>query len=156
MAHENLRHLEHFFSSFLSSKEFWAALIGAVIGGLLTTAFLKQKNRKKMPKSLTFNKCKFPVSALLALPAERRSSLLLLGVLVNETNWPYKLLVKALHSLPRHPNEQSNDPELRTNFALTILLTTTLVGKIHEGWDFLCKGRLRMVVNEITLPDETK
>ena len=31
-----LEHLEHFFSSFLGSKEYWAALIGAVIGGLLT------------------------------------------------------------------------------------------------------------------------
>jgi hypothetical protein len=31
-----LQHLERFFSSFLSSKEFYAAFIGAVIGGLLT------------------------------------------------------------------------------------------------------------------------
>jgi|SRR6516165_7947115 hypothetical protein len=31
-----LEHLEHFLSSFLGSKEFWSALIGAVIGGVLT------------------------------------------------------------------------------------------------------------------------
>ena len=31
-----LKNLEHFLSSFLSSKEFYAALIGALIGGLLT------------------------------------------------------------------------------------------------------------------------
>jgi hypothetical protein len=31
-----LKHLEHFLSSFLSSKEFYAALIGAVIGGFMT------------------------------------------------------------------------------------------------------------------------
>ena len=34
-----LQHLEHFFSSLLSSKEFWAACLGAVIGGLLTGWF---------------------------------------------------------------------------------------------------------------------
>jgi hypothetical protein len=31
-----LKHLEHFLSSFFSSKEFYAALIGAVIGGFMT------------------------------------------------------------------------------------------------------------------------
>lgn len=31
-----LKNLEHFLSSLLSSKEFYAALIGAVIGGLMT------------------------------------------------------------------------------------------------------------------------
>jgi hypothetical protein len=31
-----LKNLEHFLSSFLSSKELYAALIGALIGGLLT------------------------------------------------------------------------------------------------------------------------
>jgi hypothetical protein len=31
-----LRHLEHFFSSLLISKEFWAAIVGAVVGGFLT------------------------------------------------------------------------------------------------------------------------
>jgi hypothetical protein len=34
-----LKNLEHFLSSFLGSKEFYAALIGAVIGGLLTGRF---------------------------------------------------------------------------------------------------------------------
>ena len=34
-----LKHLEHFLSSLFSSKEFYAALIGAVIGGLLTGRF---------------------------------------------------------------------------------------------------------------------
>jgi hypothetical protein len=29
-------HLEHFFSSLLSSKEFWAAILGALVGGLMT------------------------------------------------------------------------------------------------------------------------
>jgi hypothetical protein len=31
-----LQPLEHFFSWFLSSKEFWAAIVGAVIGGFMT------------------------------------------------------------------------------------------------------------------------
>jgi hypothetical protein len=31
-----LQHLEHFFSTLLGSKEFWAATLGAVFGGLIT------------------------------------------------------------------------------------------------------------------------
>ena len=44
-----LQHLERFFSSLLSSKEFWAASLGAVIGGLLTGwfALLAQKGAAK-------------------------------------------------------------------------------------------------------------
>jgi len=91
----------------------------------------------------------------LSLPAERRSSLLLLGVLVNETTWPYKL-VAALQSLPHAPNEPSGDPEQQANFALTILLTTTLVGKIYEGWDSLGKGRLGATVAGLSLPHEIR
>jgi hypothetical protein len=34
-----LQHLQHFFSSLLSSKEFWAAILGALIGGLMTGWF---------------------------------------------------------------------------------------------------------------------
>lgn len=34
-----LQHLERFFSSLLSAKEFWAAILGAFIGGLLTGWF---------------------------------------------------------------------------------------------------------------------
>jgi len=33
------QHLEHFFTSLLGSKEFWAAILGAVIGGLMTGWF---------------------------------------------------------------------------------------------------------------------
>jgi hypothetical protein len=109
-----------------------------------------------MSKRLAIYSYKFPVSALLALPAERRSSVLLLGILVNETTWPYKLLIKALNSLPRRPTGRSDNPEQETNFALTLLLTTTLVGKIYEGWNSLNKGRLGAIVNGLPLPDELR
>lgn len=44
-----LHHLEHFFSSLLSANEFWAAVLGALIGGLLTGwfALLAQKQAAK-------------------------------------------------------------------------------------------------------------
>jgi hypothetical protein len=44
-----LQHLEYFFSSLLSSKEFWAAILGALIGGLLAGwfALLAQKQAAK-------------------------------------------------------------------------------------------------------------
>jgi hypothetical protein len=44
-----LQHLEHFFSSLLSAKEFWAAILGALIGGLVAGwfALLAQKQAAK-------------------------------------------------------------------------------------------------------------
>jgi len=94
-----------------------------------------------MAKPLIVNRLKFPLSALWAMPAERRSALLLLGVLVNEANWLYKLFLKTAHSLPMRPTDNSNNPEVQANFSLSIFLTTTLVGKIYEGWDCICNGR---------------
>ena len=46
-----LQHLAHFFSSFFSSKEFWAALVGAVIGGVMAmlSALYTQKQAVSEP-----------------------------------------------------------------------------------------------------------
>jgi hypothetical protein len=109
-----------------------------------------------MAKPLIVKKLKFPLSALRAMPAERRSALLLLGVLVNETNWLYKLLLKTAQVLPKHPTDNSNDPEVQAKFSLTIFLTTTLVGKIHEGWDCICNEGLKAIVDGLSLCDELK
>jgi hypothetical protein len=40
------QHLEHFISSLLSAKEFWAAILGAVIGGLSTGWFALHAQEK--------------------------------------------------------------------------------------------------------------
>ncbi len=71
--------------------------------------------------------------ALNAMPSERRSALLMLGLFLNEANWLRKLLVGAVL-------ETSDDAEGRANFALASLMATTLVGKIFEGWDRIEKG----------------
>jgi hypothetical protein len=107
-----------------------------------------------MAKPLIGNRLKFPLSALWAMPAERRSALLLLGVLVNEANCLYKLLLKTAQVLAKRPTDDSNNPEVHANFSLTIFLTTTLVGKIYEGWDCICDDRLKATVDGLSLSDE--
>jgi hypothetical protein len=51
-------------------------------------------------KPLNLKKLKLPLSTLRAMPDERRSALLLLGLFLNEANWLRKLLVKAVKALP--------------------------------------------------------
>src|SRR5258708_25562625 len=92
-----------------------------------------KRKKNEMAKPLIVNRLKFPLSALWAMPAERRSALLLFGVLVNEANWLYKLFLKTAHSLPKRPTDNSNNPQVQTNFSLSISLSTTLVEKIYEG-----------------------
>jgi hypothetical protein len=116
--------------------------------------FLEQK--KTTPKPLIVKKFQFAFSALRALPAERRSAIMLFGVLVTQTNWLHKLLIKTTESLPKRPTDTTNDPESQANFALTILLLTTLVGKIHEGWKAMGKGKLRLTLAGLSLPAEIK
>jgi hypothetical protein len=98
----------------------------------------------------------FSFAAFRALPSEGRSSILLFGVLVTQTNWLHKLLIRITETLPKRPTDTTNDPESQANFALTILLLTTLIGKIHEGWLAIGKGSLRATLDTLTLPDDIK
>jgi len=40
------QHLQHFFSSLLASKEFWAAILGALVGGLMTGWFALRAQKR--------------------------------------------------------------------------------------------------------------
>jgi hypothetical protein len=90
---------------------------------------------KQMTKPLNIEKLTLPVSAIHAMAADQRSALLLLGLFLNEVNWLRKLLARAVSATP-------DEPEGQANFALTVLLATTLVGKVHEGWDRITEGTL--------------
>src|SRR5260370_26884479 len=105
-------------------------------------------------RPLAVNGLRSPASALKDLCEEQRSSLLLLGLIVNETNWLYKLLVKAVQGLPEVPAAHPDDPEEEARWALTLALTTTLVGKVHEGWKSIHKPRLRATLARLPLSDD--
>jgi hypothetical protein len=100
-----------------------------------------------MTKPLTVGKITLPVATIREMSAENRSALLLLGLFLNEANWLRKLLVRAALAI-------SDGPEGQASFALTMLLATTLAGKIHEGWDRISNGRMSGVLNQLTLSDE--
>ncbi len=87
------------------------------------------------------------MSKLKALEAKHRSALLLLGLFLNEANWLRKLLIKAVLGT-------SETPEGHANLALTVLLATTLAGKIHEGWNQITKGRLHAALKDVDLPKD--
>jgi hypothetical protein len=124
---------------------------------LVSEAIEKCLEQKKMTrKALVVKKFQFPFSALRALPAERQSAILLFGVLVTQTDWLHKLLIKITPLLPKRPTDTTNDPESQANFALTILLLTTLIGKIHEGWLAMGKGNLRATLEGLMLSDGLK
>ena len=42
----------------------------------------------------------------------------------------------------------------QANFALTVLLATTLVGKVHEGWNRITEGNLCNTLDKLPLTDE--
>jgi hypothetical protein len=107
-------------------------------------------------RPLSVNRLRFPASALKDLSEEQRSSLLLLGLIVNETNWLYKLLVRAVQGLPKVPAAHPDNPEEEAGWALTLALTTTLVGKVHEGWRSINKSRLRATLAQLPLSDDLK
>jgi len=102
-----------------------------------------------MAKARTIKKMTLPVADLQAMSDDNRYAILLLGLLSNEANWLRKLLVKAALGITDGP-----EPDGQANFALTALLATTLVGKIHEGWDRVANGRLGKILDGIGIPVE--
>src|ERR1700761_3470284 len=102
-----------------------------------------------MAKARVVKKLTLPVADLRAMSADHRYAILLLGLLSNEAGWLRKLLVKAVLGIAEDP-----EPDGWANFALTALLTTTLAGKIHEGWERVGKGQLGKILNQIGMPPE--
>jgi hypothetical protein len=113
-------------------------------------------------KPLRLKKIKLPLSTFWAMPDERRSALLLLGLFLNEANWLMKLLVKAGRALPPESVSRSLTPEEEANYSLVMLTMTTLVGKIWGGWECIsgskkskCK-KLHSTLEGLSMPDEAK
>jgi hypothetical protein len=99
-----------------------------------------------MTRSRELKKIILPLKVLEAMPLERRSALLMLGLLLNEANWLRKLLITAVLGT-------SDSPEGQASYSLTLLMATTLVGKVHEGWTRLEKGWLH---DALDVPDTMK
>jgi hypothetical protein len=95
------------------------------------------KTRPREVKKLTL-----PLADLRAMPDDHQYALMLLGLFLNEANWLRKLLVKATLGIAENPNGQAN-------FGLTVLMATTLAGKIHEGWLRITEGRLSKILDQI-------
>jgi len=102
-----------------------------------------------MAKPRNIKKITVPLADLRAMSDDHRYAILLLGLLSNESNWLRKLLVKAALGIT-----DGSEPDGQANFALTALLATTLVGKIHEGWERVAKGRLGKILDGIGMPPE--
>ena len=98
-------------------------------------------------KPLNIEKLTLPLSAIQAMGSAQRSALLLLGLFLNEVNWLRKLLARSVSAPSR------DEPEGQANFALTVLLATTLVGKVHEGWDRITEGDLNNTLENLLLPE---
>jgi len=112
-------------------------------------------------KPFGLKKIKLSLPTFWAMSDERRSALLLLGLFLNDANWLMKLLVKAGRSLPPEPVPRSNTPEEDANYSLVMLIMTTLVGKIWEGWDLISgkksKGKkLRSTLDGLVMPSHVK
>jgi hypothetical protein len=100
-----------------------------------------------MAKPRPIKKLTVPIASLRSMPEDHRYAILLLGLFLNEANWLRKLLVKAVLGIAEGP-----EPDGQANFGLTALLATTLVGKIHEGWDKIAYSRLAKILDALGLP----
>jgi hypothetical protein len=97
-----------------------------------------------MARPRAIKKLTLPVADLRSMSDDHRYAILLLGVFLNEANWLRKLLVKAVLGSTDGP-----EPDGQANFGLTVLLATTLAGKIHEGWDRIANGRLGKILDGV-------
>ena len=100
-----------------------------------------------MSAPLTVKKIVISPAALLALSPEQRSTLLLLGPLLNEANWLRKILVQAVMGI-------SDTPEGQAQFALVVTLATTLGSKLYEGWPRLNQQPIGPLMRTLPLPPE--
>jgi hypothetical protein len=77
---------------------------------------------------------------------------LLSGLFLNEANWLRELLVKAMKALPSERVDRPLTPEEEANHGLTMLVMTTLVEKMWEGWKDISEGeKLRPALNGLPL-----
>jgi hypothetical protein len=100
-----------------------------------------------MVEPYTIKKITLPMSRLDAMPSQHRSALLMFGLLANDANWLRKVLLSAVNGI-------SNTPEGQASFSLTMLMATTLAGKIHEGWCRYNAGWLGKAIADLELPEE--
>lgn len=99
-----------------------------------------------MARPLAIKKLTLPIADLRSMSDDNRYAVLLLGLFLNEANWLRKLLVKAVLGITDGP-----EPDGQANFGLTVLLATTLAGKIHEGWDRIANGRLGKILDGVEM-----
>jgi hypothetical protein len=102
-----------------------------------------------MAKPRAVKKLTLPIADLRSMSDDHRYAVLLLGVFLNEANWLRKLLVKAVLGITDGP-----EPDGQANFGLTVLLATTLAGKIHEGWDRIANGRLGKILDGVGMSSQ--
>ena len=100
-----------------------------------------------MTKPLGVNKVTSPIASLRAMAPDTRYALLMLGLMLNEANWLRKLLLPATVSI-------GDSPEGQASFGLTVLMATTLAGKIHEGWNLVETEKLGSILTAAGLPAE--
>lgn len=100
-----------------------------------------------MARPRTLKKMTLPVNELNAMTDEHRSALLMLGLFLNEANWLRRLLVGAVLGI-------SDSPEGQASFSLTVLMATTLAGKVFEGWERIQKGWLHDALQDVELTAE--
>jgi hypothetical protein len=116
---------------------------------LFARQLVGEKRTMNHTRPLIVRQSTFPAHVLLGLPAEERSAILLLGLFLNDVNWLRKLLARAVIAI-------GDDPDGQANFALTILLATSLAAKIHEGWNRIHYGTLKPVVKNLQMTDELR